>query len=160
KVVQRWSLKSFEREAVAPSPVKDDVKFMLMGSASAGPVMINGELVDILTMKKLALKYPGNGPFNTDDGQRWRASADRRTFGNWTPGSSPQMQRVVTLVGDELKSVGFGPAEGHVYPGPDGRLVFTHGAVFSPEGQPAGGDNLKGKHFAIPSQRGGFFLTV
>jgi hypothetical protein len=161
KVLQRWSLATFTREGVGAWPVGDEVKSLLMGSASLELALMNGRFVSLRTLKPLPIKYPKDEPLDTNDDRHCRMSPDGRTLAAWTPGSSPQFQRTAVLIGDEVKTYGFpGEANGHVQPGADGRLAFTGGGVFTCEGKPAGGDELKGKHFCIPSQRSGFYLTV
>ena len=39
-ILQRWNLKTFEREAMAPAPIKDKIGNVVMGSASRGPLLL------------------------------------------------------------------------------------------------------------------------
>ena len=85
-MIQRYSLKTFEKEATVQQPIEGTVAGLAMGSASKGPLLIcpKGDqwgakpvLVDPIKMKALPDidKIPGAAP------QFIRASADGRLFG-------------------------------------------------------------------------------
>jgi hypothetical protein len=111
-VIQRWSLKTFEKELTVPSPLKTPVTVMLMGSGSQGPLLLYGVanykgesvLLDAATMKTL----PGEGPGGFGPGYASRVSGDGRLFTTYNPDSSPQSQTWQMLLGSTTSSLADG----------------------------------------------------
>lgn len=122
KVIERWSLKTFEREASAPA--KGEVTALCMGSASHGPLYVaaggDAHFLDPVTLKPIDVKVPkGRLPA----GANVRASADGTVFG----------MRNCTVVFEAEKSVAVheGGVGGLVQaPSPTGRFVYAAEAVY------------------------------
>ncbi len=160
RTLERWSLTTFRREAAAAAPVTGEIVSAVMGADSEGPVLVNGDLVDLGTLKPLPVKYPNDRrlPFGPD--ARYRVSGDGTVFGVWSTNVSPSGIHTFVLTGNEVKEYYVHDSAGHVAPGPDGRVVYTGRGLRTAEVQPLGGDNPKEPHFCIPPAHGGFYLTV
>jgi serine protease Do len=59
KLIERWSLETFEKEVSAPLPVEFALTRVAMGSQSAGPLLLSGPagaaLIDLDTLKKMSI---------------------------------------------------------------------------------------------------------
>jgi hypothetical protein len=141
RVLQRWSLQTFEREATARIPVAGTVTVLCMGSASHGPLYVGAELdrgrgavhfLDPATLKAIDVKITkGKLPA---DGVYVRASADGTTFGMRNGiGGEPHTVTTVDFHGAKSAAVHqSGGVSGSVLaPSPDGRFAYTAGAVYT-----------------------------
>jgi hypothetical protein len=86
KIVQRWDLRTFEREKVAPVPGGVAVRVALMGYASQGPLALwsGGKVIfmDVGRMEPLEIE----GPVLAGEEKlafNLRVSADGQTFAGW-----------------------------------------------------------------------------
>src|SRR5262249_25581075 len=87
-IIQRWDLRTFEREAPAPLALKGTVKALCMGSASHGPLLVGGAdgptplggvaFLDVQTFKPL--EFTNQHQLGFGDGVHLRASADGKVF--------------------------------------------------------------------------------
>jgi hypothetical protein len=163
RVLQRWSLTTFERELSVPLAGAGRVLSLTMGAASNGPLLVqqggDGPFAgrsltfhDIRTMKRLEVKW-GPNPGGPLDPPYIRASANGKVFGmlGWGP---------VTLVWDDgrITITHMLQAGGrYVLPGPDGRTVFTDSGIFTERLKPApGGANVRG---AMPATHGRYYMA-
>lgn len=171
RVVQRWDLKTLEKEATAPLPVDWAVRSAVMGSASAGPLWLAGThalvAVDPKTFKPLDLKWDDKHPLAVHGDGGVRVSADGKTLGQWGVSGSPSGLTVITLNGTTLKAAYEHTSVGHVTPGPDGRVVYTAVGRFTAAGRPIGkldGENgfaPKGVAYCFPAAEGAdLYLNV
>jgi hypothetical protein len=170
-VLQRYSLKTFEREVTMEAPIKGSVTHMLMGFASQGPLVLGAGVdwgrggrdslvLDPRTLKPQLLSIKGSGAF--DLRSSWRVSGDGQVFTSREPFSQPQHQAVYLLKGTELQEARREiNAWGHLLPGRDGRHLFTGSGVFTLQGSPAGKVDNSGMAYALPAVEGGsFYLNL
>ena len=63
KLIERWSLETFEKEASSPLPVDFTPGRAAMGSQSSGPLLLSGPtgaaLIDLDTLKKMSIVLEG-----------------------------------------------------------------------------------------------------
>jgi len=151
--IERWSLKTFEREAFGPLPIKQEIKVVSMGSASKGPMLvhwtggdrgtpaatgvsfINLETLKLLgTETKIDGQLQGNllGPFNQSP-VHLRASANGKVFGMWGTNRFPSGVGVIIFSDVGCQSYYMHNSAGYVVPSPDGKLLFTRSGMFAPE---------------------------
>jgi hypothetical protein len=138
KVIERWSLKTFEREASAAVPVKGGVAALCMGSASHGPLYVGvrtdrggaAHFLDPDTLKPIDVKVAkGELP---GDGAYVRASADGTVFAMRNGiGGEPHTVATVVFEGEKSAAVHEAWISGSVLtPSPGGRFVYTSEAVY------------------------------
>ncbi len=151
-VLERWDLATGEKELTRTVPSAADVNSVLMGSASHGPVVVNGVFYDLYSLKPLPIKTPFGAP------PPWSpVSADGTVFGGWKNNQSPTESTSFVLQGDELKRYDEG-GTGYVVPGPDGRVVYTAVGLRSNQLKPLDGAPKVG--LCLPAAEGPFFLAL
>jgi hypothetical protein len=157
RVLERWSLTTFKREAATPAPA-NSVQLLLMGSASEGPLVVNNSFLDLMTLKAMPIKVPGDkwgrflgrGQFRaSSDGQAFTAWADRGQTGNF-----------FFLEDNELKCR---PNEqsnsaGQLLPGFRGQVLCTASGLRANNFQPISSGDWAGQ--PIPATQGNFFAVV
>jgi hypothetical protein len=169
-LVQRWDLNTLKREAVAKLPFKERVHTVAMGSASAGPLFLGGvpaagseqpaqvSLLDVQTLKLMPVKVERcifDGP------RPARASANGKVFTSWRTDATPQGVLIWVLEGDRLRVYNGGGSAGGLFPGPDGKWVFSSGqGIFSHEGKHLEGSDKDFRVGAVPAHGSAFFLGV
>jgi hypothetical protein len=146
--IERWSLKTLERDVAATVPLKGTLKGVAMGSASHGPLLIytgagneplerpSFALVNPTTMRPMINELNlGNAAHMHVTGNTTlhiRASANGRLFGLWCTNQSPTGMGVI-LYADPLTTMYYAHNSfGHVVPGPDGRILFTRFGRYAP----------------------------
>src|SRR5262249_10724855 len=82
-VIERWSLTSFEREVAIAAPFNQQIKMVMLGHGSNGPVIVNNTILDLSTLKPLPNTFEGGGWDPSDMAARRVASADGSTYGIW-----------------------------------------------------------------------------
>jgi hypothetical protein len=129
RLLQRWNLKTLERELSVALPFEGTVKSMCMGWAGTGPMLVAGEggfphgggtLIDTNTLKPL--KFEGRTDFSHN---HYRASAEGKVFTMWhDPG---QGRCCLSLVGNEAK-LSVDTTRGYILASPDGETLYgnTH----------------------------------
>ena len=170
KIIQRWSLVSKEREVTGNLAGPENIRTVLMGCASNGPLALAGGdrfggggvvFLDLKTLKPLDIQG-GRNPGGRGLGEhRARVSADGSVFGAWGTGSPTGLQTYV-LQGNQLKSYYEHTTVGHIAPGPDGKIVYTGSGMYTNEVKPLGTNtnrNGNGK-FTIPAVHGNYYLTI
>jgi hypothetical protein len=168
-VLQRWSLRTFEKELTIPLPVKGTGVELCMGHASTGPLALclkapeeagkgNVVFLDPATLKPLDVDWSDKN--HSFSGPGLRASADGTVF------ASQQDWRVVTSVqlrGKRAKISSAGLATTSAWPSADGRTIYTSQEVCNTElksvFRPENSGNVITLPF-IPSQQGDFFLRL
>jgi hypothetical protein len=159
-VLHRYSLATFEREITVTIPTKNPLKSMAMGHSSVGPAVLEGGelvLLDIRTMKARPMTFkPGASFLMLEHGVRLRCAADGSILGAWMRGVSPSGVNSIILTGDGGgKGYYQHESRGSIFPGPDGRFIFTSGAILSTELRPLP-DKPGGQ--TIPAYQGPFYL--
>jgi hypothetical protein len=136
-LLQRWRLDHPERECVVRLPTENPLRQLLMGSNSAGPLVLWSDgpvmLYDVEAMapvKRSGEVLSGSPHY----GFRLRIAADGRTLVGWHGGISGQRYAVMHLEGDRTtigKSPdGFSHAGHWAQPTADGRLLLRSGGQF------------------------------
>jgi serine protease Do len=132
KLLQRWDLKTFEREATAPLPFDATVKSLSMGFAANGPVLLTGEgklpypggaLLDVATLKPLALK--GKPEFGFD---HVRAAPSGTVFTMWR--NSGEGRASLAIRGDQLEFHRNGYRD-RIMADPEGKVMYSGAHVNS-----------------------------
>ncbi|MDY3553040.1 hypothetical protein R5W24_002130 [Gemmata sp. JC717] len=165
RTLDRYSLKTYEKEATSPLPIPGAVAGLCMGSASDGPLLIcpkgdsNGTgpvLVDALTLKPI----PGGDRLPPVAARFARASADGSVF-TWRNevGHEGHNMTFVEVADGRAKSRTFGEGSSLLLPAPDGRYVYTgwgvHDGLFQ-RLHPTNGTNSPDRPFLPASSRGVF----
>jgi len=155
--LERWSLTTFELEKSSPSPFKEDIGSVVMGHGSNGPVVVNGQFVDLATFKSLPVTVH-DGKERPSIGPGRIASGDGTVFGAWNTRNSPATATVFVLENNRVKRYDSGGLH-HVVPGPDGRTVFTAQGIASRTLERASPDDAS-YGYCLPAVRGDYFLAV
>jgi S1-C subfamily serine protease len=154
-IIERWSLTTFERETSVSFKSSEEVKWINMGHASNGPVVVNSGFLDLATLKPLPITLTQGRGF--DRGGPLHTAANGTAFSKW---GDP----VVTFVpeGGEFKRHD-GNFGGHALLGPDGTRLYTMIGVFTaaltrsfPETAMARGDYF----YCVPAVSGNYFLSL
>ncbi len=96
KLIQRWSLRTFERDKVARVATDNVIKKAVLGhnAIGSGPLLIAGktaQLIDLRTLRPMTIK--GNAIGGADrHGYSIRVSADGSTFGGIVTGLVQQLE--------------------------------------------------------------------
>ncbi len=162
KVIQRYSLATFERELTAPLPYPYQLIGITMGPASDGPLLVESadyprigdmSFFDIRTLKKLDLQPGRRVHYNIAPNVRLHASADGSVI---TAGNQSYILSGQTFDAYDV------PANGYLLPSPDGRTLYSAGRQFTAEGKPLG--EQKGGHgsalWYLPAAQGPYYLSL
>ncbi len=153
-LLERWNLDTGEKEQTAAPVLKDAIGQVILGAASNGPVLVNGQFFDLFTFRPLPIKAPKGAPTSP----RTPVSADGTVFTSWNMHYSPGTSTAFVLEGNELKRYDEG-AFGHVVPGPDGRFVYTAKGVYTVQL-----NDISPRHrelgYCLPSVAGNYFLSL
>jgi ribosomal protein S27E len=168
KIIQRWNLLTRERELTTTID-QGNVKSVLLGSASHGPLALNGSdpigggggvgaFYDLKTLKKMEVKRQGG---HGGIGGEARVSADGTVFGIWGINFSPSGLQSLILTGNELRGYYEHTSVGHIVPGPDGKILFTGGGLYTNETRPLGAGPRGGlNNFTLPAVHGNYYFTL
>jgi hypothetical protein len=155
--LERYDLATGELEASVPLTGQERLAHLVMGSASAGPLLVNNRFFDVQTLRPLDLQWPeqewpADGALDT----QFRAAADGSVLGLWHPGARPQTLITAVLGDKEVKRY---EAEcelaGHVVPGPDGSAVFTARGLYNNRAKPLGPSGS----YCVPAAEANYFLA-
>jgi hypothetical protein len=156
-ILQRWSLTTFERELTVPFPRQEPIQTLLIGHASNGPLVANGNYLDLQSFKPIDVKLAGQPIIWPLSGPQTRAtiSADGTVIGAWTVGGGVPLTMVRP---GNMVTVYHQPAGGgYIAPSPDGKLVFMGAGIYTPDLQPVLAPGAAG---APPGQSGIQFLPA
>ena len=166
-LVQRWSLRTFQREWTDKVPGTAPVKLVRMGCDSDGPLALwAGKDVLFYDVQRMApLKVTSKGlPGGWDGKFELRASADGKTFVGWTPGLTGQSYGVLRV--NDGKTTAKSTPDGHDFnghwalPAADGSLLFRFGpGVYDRDLRPLAPDGFQGA-VLLPAEDPRFFLAV
>jgi serine protease Do len=166
-LIQRWDLKTFDREATAPLPIKRSIKSICMGSASNGPLLVHSSegvgpldrapsnFLDIHTLKMLQFDGFDTQATAAHNMVEIRASADGRVFTSMF--MNPGQSGTLILTGNTVKRYYVQNNLGHMVPGPDGKVIFTGIGLFTNECKPISG-NQPGS-YSFPAVHGQYYMT-
>lgn len=170
--LERWTLKTCERDVAVPVPVKGFVLDLALGSASRGPLLVRSAggaadldpawftLVDLETLKA---RGPDDLRVHRFDRRRQvmqlRASTDGKVFALWSTNQSPNGIGALVTSETDAKFHYTNTAAGHLVPAPDGKTLFTgqgriplppHEGIIRPD--PSGS--------VLPACHGEMYLTL
>ncbi len=129
KILQRWSLTTFEREATVALEIKARIVSVAMGSASEGPLFIAGSeqhkpsecvFIDIHQMRKIDLKADRQSYLDIEPEGFVRASGNGKVFASFNQFGLQSCELVDGEVRKCHGARGLWPV-----PGPDGRVIYT-----------------------------------
>ena len=139
--IERWSLKTRERDVSATLPIQGVIKSITMGSASQGPLLIHWATgtqpldravftsINTETMKVVVqeIKMPPAAMLGGHyrDLVHVRAAANGQVFGMWCSSHSPSGAALIAITNTGASSHYLHSDEGHILPSPDGKTVFT-----------------------------------
>jgi hypothetical protein len=168
-ILQRWNLKTFEKEASVVNPVKGEPRSLLVGHATDGPLFVVGpnKFIDAKTFKEVPLegKEATRGLEQmaglTDHPPVARISADGRVLAWYRPTVSPTGLSCLVVGDNETKFYTQHDTAGIIIPGPDGSL-FSPGGIFSPQLKRIGGNKRHQYwyHAPIPAAHGDWYLSL
>lgn len=163
RVLQRWSLATFERELSVPFPAQEPIASLLLGHASHGPVVANGTYLDLGTLKPLDVKGSNGRVTGVAAGRAMASavSADGTVIGATSAGGiSPSGLHAAVLTGNTVKTYYQHTSPGYVAPSADGRWVFTIQGAFTNDLKPVAATN--GQHPArfVPAVQGTMYLGL
>ncbi len=175
RLIERWSLLTWEREAVRPLPSSGDFQDLAMGYASAGPILMHWcpgphspfnlpyTLVDLETLDTVP-DVTNIWPTYCDWVDRGRtilrAAATGRVFGLWDmePNGGDHMV-VLRCSGTQVRIAAQDESAGHVCPNSDGSAILTGIGVFTPSLLPREPD-LRKPMPRIPTTHPHFHVAV
>jgi hypothetical protein len=150
-VLQRWDLKTFERDVTVSAPVP--ITGLAMGSATKEPLIVQSDreglvFLDPRTFRRsdYRIGQGGGNWMGGGGGSQLRVSAN----GQVITGSG-----VLVRVGRTYRAVG---APGDTLPTPDGRVLYGRQQLYTAEGKPEG--KPLGKAFSGHGQRFWFIPAV
>lgn len=134
-VIQRWNLRTLEREVTAPCPLGGGVKAATMGWSSGGPLLLvndkGSQFIDPNTLKQLELQYEKDQiRFGPRLGLDARASGDGTVF---TCMDHHSTVRVFTVRDGVVKQRAGGTSSFISAPGEDGTFICTMIGVYNTE---------------------------
>jgi uncharacterized protein DUF1559/SLA1 Homology Domain 1 (SHD1) protein len=162
-ILQRYNLETFERELSVTTPTTDTITSMVMGSASAGPVLMTTgrddfggqiRLLDPATMKLIDYKMAGQqqGFFLRGGGPYSRASANGRIFATGETVLAVS-DATVTPLGGGFDQRGWG-----LVPNIDGTILYSPTGMFNSDLKQIGTERPGG--IPIPAVQGGYYVLV
>jgi hypothetical protein len=167
KVIQRWSLRNFERELSVSAPTGDSIRAVGMGNASNGPVLIQTFgasphqssliFVDGTKLQKLETFFAtgrnGNAFHLRSENANVRASSDGSVF---LIGGD-----VISLSGNVVTPLTYhgGPdVMNNMLPNADGSIFYSSQSLLNRDLKPIGVERPSG--LPVPSVQPGFYLTL
>ncbi len=153
-VIQRWDLKTFEKDVTVAIPFATRLIAICMGSNSDGPLLVCTEgnipesqsgwaLMDIAKMKLINMRIPVSGQRHV------RASADGTVFGYYGSAGS------LVIEGGTARNYRSNGSGG--IPSPKGRYVYTYGFVYTRELKQL---RQSQNEWFIPARHGEYYLGI
>jgi hypothetical protein len=181
--ISRYSLKTFEREATAPIPVKGTIKTVAMGANSRGPLLVlassplqqpvnliskqltTKDACSLVDLNSLAVKNTLSDartiPQAIADPMQIRVSADGTVFSIWFAGRGSRMQRTIILNGNEPTNYFFPESASWLIPSPDGRIIYSSSGLYTVEAKMIGErDSYVPNTLRIPAPNGNYYLGI
>jgi hypothetical protein len=169
RLVQRWSLVTFEKELTTSLPPMGEITLAVMGSATNGPLVLAGAddfgrnqapftFIDVPSMKEVWVERV-TGDFHglNVGGPNLRISANGRVMGSWRSGVSPSGLQSLTLSGNTIRAAYEHNSVGSVLPSPDGRILYTYDGRYTSELKRIG--DRANAFFALPSVQGSYCVA-
>jgi S1-C subfamily serine protease len=178
--ISRYSLTTFEREAIVPIPFTGVAKAIAMGSNSNGPLLMEFTKMATIPPARIMLSLlPSSGTYFLFDpntmalkdellqakihsaGGSIRASADGTVFSLW--GSQSSDLQTLNLAGNDAKTYESftGGQAGRGIPSPDGRIIYTQDGLYTAEAIMIGSrDSYAKASLRLPATRGDYYLEI
>jgi S1-C subfamily serine protease len=156
--LERWSLTTFELEKSGPPPFQENLKVVLMGHGSNGPLVANGYFLDLATFKQLPLVNKDKNAQVWGSEGRLYPSGDGTVFSSWNTHLSPSSNTTFVIEGEVVRRYEDGDLM-HSIPGPDGRTVYTGKGIVSRILTRGDADD-KNYGYCLPAVRGDYFLSL
>lgn len=166
KMLQRWSLKTFEREQVGRIPGGESPVRALLGANATGfgPLLLGGktaQLIDLNTLGPAKIEgkvIGGSGSY----GYSVRAAADSRSFGGIPTGYGPVAFTHMRIADGKTHTRNFSSTSNAIrwaQPTADGSLLFGTTGIFTGTLQPVAASWLKDT-YRYPTVDPRYFLAV
>jgi hypothetical protein len=166
KLLQLWSLKTFEKERTVALPerlAQDKVGQISMGSASAGPLfalvgMKQTVLVDLATLEVKDVGWKNWGPSGAWGPVHLRSSPDGKVLLGWGGGWAG-LEAALFDNGRQVGGHAGFPFSAGVFalPSADARLIFAPGMIANRGGAHS---PFPGHVYLVPAVEPGFFLAL
>ena len=143
-------------------PVKSDADATFaMGSASHGPLLVNGQFLDVVSLRPIPVRLPANQREAGPTSGAVRVSADGTTFVNWRTSGSPQGVRVDRLDNVNLTRSYAHTTAGSLMPSSNGKTIFTSKeGLWTPEAKLVSKSIKDGRRGCVPAVHGRFYLAI
>lgn len=168
RILQRYSLSTFEKELTVTLPVESRLHCLLMGFNSSGPLMMAGTTLrhyDPVTLREEKYEWlNGNLGIGDDYPPVVEVSADGRTFTSRTPGLSPGDTRIFRFEGRSIRMSGANSESSRAYllPNADGSAVFNSSRILTPDGKATQNalDNPRTSAWLLPAAQERYYLSL
>ena len=162
KLIQRWSLKTFELERTVPGLEDGRTNSPGLGYNSSGPAVFQcGQktvFLDMETLQPIKVQEKNRSQM-AYFGTQYRAGAQAAVFGSWYDGLTPTGRIALTLSGGGAEYKEVMESVGYVTPNLDGSLLLTGKGLFTPDMR--GVDTEKFEHIhCVPAYGPSFFLGI
>jgi hypothetical protein len=166
RMVQRWDLRTREREATATLDGNAKIFTVLMGSGSYGPLVVctgaGTHLLDLQTLKARKVHLSGRGHL-MDLAAYGTVSADGSVLAPFSV-APPSGLQLIHVGPAEIKGYyEHIPTGAQAIPGEDGKFVYTGRGVFTNLGKASCLNTRVGEktaHWCVPAVEGDYFLSV
>lgn len=165
KLIQRWSLATFQREKMGRLPGEGTTRSALMGCNGTGPLLLaaeNATLLDVETMEPIAVDGKVIGGGRTKPFPSTRISADGLTVGSIPTGYGPVAYARMQIDGRRTKVDSFGStsyAMRWAQPTAAGTLMLLRDGVYSAHLEKIDAKWLDGM-FTLPTVDPRYFLAA
>jgi S1-C subfamily serine protease len=171
--MERWSLKTLERDISTALPIKGVIKAVAMGAASKGPLLVHWAVgtqdldhagFSLINVERMKLQeeeikvYPALGNSSRDI-VHLRASANGKVFGMWCTSHSPSGVGVIMASDSGVQSYYAHWSAGYVVPSADGKWLYTRSGRCPPEVSLTQMQDPQGEP-ALPACHGDYYLSL
>lgn len=169
RVVERWNLKTLERELVKTFDREFNPRYAVMGDAGDGPMLVAGKELQLWNPETLTpIKLVGNLPhqkLNSDDDRRGiTVSSNGNYFCIWFKGQSGQDYQVIKInpfgITMDRTSGRHGANDHWAMPNANGSRLFNYqGEIYGPDLEPIPTDQFK-SGVLLPTQSEDYFVYL
>jgi serine/threonine protein kinase len=169
KVVERWSLATWQKEATADVPFTGRITTLALGSASGGPLLVLGEapglrseqlLLDVRQLRKVTLQEQGQGVIFAGDITEALASAEGRVFGVGSTNFFSRGSQTVVVGGGQATYASTPTKLTFAAPGPDGRVVYTNNGLYTTDLKDLPHGSSQRGTLCVPALQGDYYARI
>jgi len=140
-LLSRHDLPTLTREKMVTLDTKDPIQFAEMGSAANNFILLGTrsrtgtrgfQFYDVNTMRRIKVKYKSGGIGSL--GERARVSADGHMICSWQVPRSRESFITMSLNGDTFYVLKKHWSLKHMYPAPDGTVLYAPSGAWTPHG--------------------------